>query len=434
MVVVIEIVRCVLALYTMKFGNNYLDSFVIEKNYELKIREIIKRKILYASIRLIKVLGYFFLIYFISLLDEVKSNENVNNVVIESPINEEIENVVGNENVSNVVNNVVIEPPINEENFAIHFGDQTEIIGDKEQIPPSKHEILEKRSLITKLLSFLHTEDNILLFVSYVFFVLTYAPHFFTYFPLPILLLFIPYGFFKMNMRLYIKYKYAKCFFFSVYTTLLLVIFGIISEGKVRSFFDNGQSLPKEIYKYFKERGYDITVEHSEAEYINVGIVNFFKNVYIRIMGNFHILKLKEQTAVLYHEIGHVENNSLIYRLLVTKFSTVMMMVIEVLLLKMNRKIISQKISKYGSYFLTFIILQMTILPFNNVMCNYFSQLDEYLADLFSKKHINPQFLGSALCEIILHSRASMEFSKLFSYFYSTHPSLQDRLKELGLS
>ncbi|EOB13026.1 hypothetical protein NBO_246g0001 [Nosema bombycis CQ1] len=187
----------------MKFDNNYLDNFVIEKNYELKIREIIKRKILYASIRLIKVLGYFFLIHFISLLDEVKSNENVNNLVIESPINEEnvgnegvnesngVNNVIieppineENENdVSNGVNNVVIEPPINEENFAIHFGDQTEIIGDKEQIPPSKHEIFEKRSLITKLLSFLHTEDNILLFVSYVFLCFNVRPSLFHILP-----------------------------------------------------------------------------------------------------------------------------------------------------------------------------------------------------------------------------------------------------------
>ncbi|KAF9763967.1 Protease HtpX like protein [Nosema granulosis] len=414
-IILVEVNRCVTFTINKRLGNQYLEEFIEKNDYRNNLDIAITSQLRNCLYLLVKNGGYLFLIYLISRLDKLEDSEEQSNVPLSIPD----------------------EQQTTRRNFDIHYGDiiETAEIDENNQkvilIENEEHKIKEK-PLISKLFLLLDTEEKILLFVSYFYIWVTFLPYFWTLKHIPLLVL-GPYIFLKMNMKLYIKYKYAKCFFFSVYMALLALLYGISKNIFKSSVVDNGKSLPKEIYNYFINKGMDLTVERVVSDKVNVGIFAIMKNVFIMIYGDLNILTKKEQTAVFYHEIGHVENKSLMYRMLVSKFVSIVAMLLEILFLKANRTIISDKISKYGRWFLIFICVQMSLLPPLLALNNFYSQLDEFEADKFSSKMIDSKYLASALSKLILHSKSYIDFSVVYSCFYRTHPSLINRLERLGM-
>jgi len=148
----------------------------------------------------------------------------------------------------------------------------------------------------------------------------------------------------------------------------------------------------------------------------------------------------EEVEGVIGHEIAHIKNGDMITM-------TIIQGVINAFVMFLARVIawgISSRNSdedSSGSYFLTRFILEIVLSIFGLILVNYFSRIREFKADLKSAENLGKEKMISALKALqnniyeekgqALNTLKITNKPNKFISLFSTHPSLEDRIKTL---
>ncbi|WUR03352.1 CAAX prenyl protease domain-containing protein [Vairimorpha necatrix] len=255
----------------------------------------------------------------------------------------------------------------------------------------------------------------------------------------PILYVIAPYLMYKILYKLYSRHKYTKIFFWSAISTIAAALYKFLAHKKSKSQIIENDKLPKEIMRYLIKNGYEVVTFNIESDVYNVGVIEAMNNVSIFIFGNiWEIFTDDEFTSVLYHEIGHVVNKSLLSRMLISKALDIFMYVIEFFMIYKNRSLLKQDNTsntdedrdiEIKNIICLYVILCISISPFINMINNIYSFIDESEADLFSVKNFDRKHLISALIKFTVENKANFDSSLLFNFMYFTHPCLKRRVE-----
>ncbi|EQB60252.1 m48 family protein [Vairimorpha apis BRL 01] len=244
-----------------------------------------------------------------------------------------------------------------------------------------------------------------------------------------IALVIVPFLMYKVLDYFYIKFKYYKIFIYAALVGIVKTIISLLLFNNVKVKKLKKNVLPQEIIEYFKIRNYKLNVLHLDLPKLNVGVASIFDIVTIVIFGNtLEIMSTNELTSILYHEIGHIENKSILFRMLVNKSISVILYIIEFMLIYYNRKLISPVEKQSHNYIKMYVLMNITLCPLLTSLNMYFSCLDELESDKFSVHKIDRRYLISALIKLTLENERFYGNSWLYDLMYFDHPSLDRRI------
>ncbi len=146
-------------------------------------------------------------------------------------------------------------------------------------------------------------------------------------------------------------------------------------------------------------------------------------------------LSVNEIVAVLAHEIGHYKNKHTLYGLILSILQTgftlfVLSLFVSNPLLAGALGVNSQPNFHIG--LIVFGILYSPISTFVGLAMNIFSRKNEYQADEFAKNNYSGEYLISGLKKLSGKNLSNLTPHWLYVYFYYSHPTLLQRIKNIN--
>ncbi|KAM0673052.1 hypothetical protein GVAV_003544 [Gurleya vavrai] len=254
--------------------------------------------------------------------------------------------------------------------------------------------------------------------------------------------LFLSFYFFLAPMVIFIIYlalsKFGKKFIIACYIAFVLKILPeLLMDDKVddlKMVKMNLDEFPNDIQEVLRK--YELTEscykEKTPSEDLNAALIGYGSAKRMEIYGDPKTFGKKELYAVFLHEVGHVDEHSLVRKSSV--YFTVLF--IELLLVlwiynKLAPKYTNDNISVFTAFILSFFIYRILIRQWPLSANKIASQLSEVNSDLFAKGYGYDEALSNTLFDIGIKSRDYLRPTTLYNSLRSTHPSIYTRVEYL---
>ncbi|KAF9758230.1 CAAX prenyl protease 1 like protein [Nosema granulosis] len=197
---------------------------------------------------------------------------------------------------------------------------------------------------------------------------------------------------------------------------------------------DQENIIDREIFSHLRELGVEYEFYKIKTDSIYNSCVFYLgKKASIILIGDIEkILTRKELTAILYHEIGHIVQNSCINGLIISSINACILIALKLLFLNQCKKSSLMNFTKFELFFIYDCIFNVIVMEWFVVLKNIIQQNDEIRADDYSKSQCDPYYSASALIKIGFNRVKKIIFTSGFNYLISTHPTVFDRLKRFG--
>jgi Zn-dependent protease with chaperone function len=246
-----------------------------------------------------------------------------------------------------------------------------------------------------------------------------------------------PFIAYKVLFKLYTKYRYYKIFIWPFFVAVSSGAYYLLKMKKSQTSVINNKIIPPDVSDYLSVNKYEVMVFKISSDICNVGVVGMLDKITIFIIGDIlKILSVKEFTSVLFHEIGHVANKSILFRMLVSKSLSIVMYIMEFLMIICNKKLLSRTNTDddpniyVNNLIKLFVVLSISLNPYMNLINNFYSNIDEIYADQFSMTHYRKkEYLISSLIKLTIKNNAYYDSSYLYNLMYFSHPSLRYRIE-----
>jgi STE24 endopeptidase len=144
-------------------------------------------------------------------------------------------------------------------------------------------------------------------------------------------------------------------------------------------------------------------------------------------------MSVDEIVAVLAHEIGHYKKKHILYSLILSTFTTGLMLFL--LSVVINNPVLYKALgSEHSSFQLGLIVFGILYSPLSLVIglvANYFSRKNEFAADRFAKENFEAASLASALKKLSVKNLSNMMPHPAYVFFHYSHPPLLERLEKI---
>lgn len=140
-----------------------------------------------------------------------------------------------------------------------------------------------------------------------------------------------------------------------------------------------------------------------------------------------------EIVAVLAHEIGHYKRKHIVVTLILSFFTTAIMLYIFSLVSSNPAfaEVLGAKQPGFHLSMITFGILYSPLSFIIGIGMNLLSRKNEYEADDFAAINYNGESLASALKKLSVHNLSNLTPHPVYVFFHYSHPTLLQRLKNL---
>ncbi len=142
-----------------------------------------------------------------------------------------------------------------------------------------------------------------------------------------------------------------------------------------------------------------------------------------------------EITAVLAHEIGHYKRRHIVYNLILSIFSTGI--ILYLLSLVIDSRVLAQALgvsqAKFHINLIAFALLFTPMSFLTGLLTNWLSRKFEYQADAFAKEYHNAKDLISGLKKLSRKSLSNLTPHPWYVAAHYSHPTLLQRIKALNL-
>ncbi|MBZ7931510.1 M48 family metallopeptidase [Campylobacter sp. RM12910] len=215
-----------------------------------------------------------------------------------------------------------------------------------------------------------------------------------------------------------------------IYPTLIAPIFNKIQKLEDENLQNKISSLMQKCG--FNANGIYVMDASKRDKRLNAYFGGLFKNKRVVLFDTLlKALNERELLAVLGHELGHFVHKDIIKNL----FSSAFMMLLLFFIFAHLPKILYTQTHLDNISAGVFALL----LIFGNVfsfiispLINFLSRKNEFAADLHGAKVTNKEDMKNALMALARENKAFIKTSKIYSFFYLSHPSIYDRIKALS--
>ena len=144
-------------------------------------------------------------------------------------------------------------------------------------------------------------------------------------------------------------------------------------------------------------------------------------------------MKTEEIVAVLAHEIGHYKKKHIIYSLILSFFSTGLMLYIFSLVSEnvAFAEVLGAKEKGFHLSLVTFGILYSPLSFVIGLGMNILSRKNEYEADSFAASKFDGGYLANALKKLSVQNLSNLTPHPTYVFFHYSHPPLLERLRNL---
>lgn len=239
----------------------------------------------------------------------------------------------------------------------------------------------------------------------------------------------------KFNVWVFKKIGISK----SAIVWVLFLIFEIQNKtyrfGNLSLMNDPESVVPGDIIQHLKENN----IKYNFYEAPEMKTLNFFvftkDNIANFVIGGNHkILTKNELTAVLYHEIGHLVNNSRNRRNTFLCINACLAIFAQLFFLSQSKKLSLKNFSTFEKYFIYECVISGFILIIHKIITNILFQYDETLCDAFSRSKLDPIHLANVLLKMTFSTIRPLIQTAPYNYWQSDHPTIISRLKYLGFN
>ncbi|KAF7683106.1 CAAX prenyl protease 1 [Astathelohania contejeani] len=244
-------------------------------------------------------------------------------------------------------------------------------------------------------------------------------------------------GFYRIFSRYKIKLTIFICvvaillILFQYFMTNLIVI--IIKTMTRQLDLSNFSESFKECAR---KLGYEkkIYIVNEKEKFNNAGVLlTLTGESIILIIGSIEKMKKLEIESILFHEFGHViDNTKIIYYMLIAA-NQIWKAISFIFIYKLSKKFFRCKnMSHFTTFMILFTVFNTFFDPWMHFISNAYYQSREINADKFVynyKRHLN---LADALFNVACNKDGVLYYSKLWGLFYQTHPSLYSRIEFLS--
>lgn len=192
--------------------------------------------------------------------------------------------------------------------------------------------------------------------------------------------------------------------------------------------------VPQEIIQHLKEKGIEFKFYelYKEKKFFNLGVYSEGNSARFVLIGEYNKLTRNELIASLYHEIGHVLNNSKKNANIISVINTFLSMVLGITYMMQSRKIDFQCFSTEEAYFFYECFSISFSTNICNVITNIFKQFDEAFCDEYSKRNFPPHHLASSLLKLEFMTYSPLTLTTPYSFLHYDHPITISRIRNLG--
>ncbi|EPR78011.1 Zn-dependent protease [Spraguea lophii 42_110] len=195
----------------------------------------------------------------------------------------------------------------------------------------------------------------------------------------------------------------------------------------INKFDDKIQTL---LIKYgLKDRVYE---EIKPSRDKNAALVGYGRGIRLEIYGDIGEMNSEYINAIILHEIGHADDNSLAKKTIAYVFVILLEMCIALWFFTFaNAKFSNNNISIFTSFLILMLIYKMLLRQYVFVIYKLASQYSEIKSDNFAKKHGYGAELATALYDIVVEYGEYTTPTRLYTMIRSTHPPLSSRVNSL---
>ncbi|EOB13148.1 hypothetical protein NBO_155g0001 [Nosema bombycis CQ1] len=432
-IILFELGTCTLNMIIGKTNFEISNSFLSEEN-SVKILSNLRQNQIYRCICLfLKTSLSIFFIIFVDSLDFLFKKKIISDNIEISYVDEIITLDKEFDMKEQADNNTQSENFIAEqENNEIQFED---FIAEQENDNIERDKLAKSNFLLKLMINFsgfiislLQSEENILLWLSHLYIYTMYIEYLFNI-KTALAILIFPYFYKKLNLNLYLRYRYNKPLIFLVFIVLFKSILSFISHFTKKLKFIRRDELPDEIQNYFNNRNNYVLIALESSDKLNLELYSIYKFVYVHLIGDIDKLTAGEQMALFERQI---RNNKVRFKVLIIKLiSFIVTIVSQVLFIRYGRGLFVKNFTKIGEYFVGYMVLNISMFIILNFICNYFYHKIEYDLDFNTTDLNKNEDLASVLCKQAVFNNEYVSFTRLFGIFYDQTPSFIKRCKRL---
>jgi len=248
---------------------------------------------------------------------------------------------------------------------------------------------------------------------------------------------------FKLFEILFITYTEFWWFYLWIMFILLNLVIAYIYPSLIAPIFNkfeklNDDSLNSSIYALTDELNFPINdlyvmdgskrSSHSNAYFSGL----FGKKRIVFFDTLLKVLTVSEIRSVLAHEIGHYKKNHILKSTLLFNFISLIFLYAFYIFfntLSIDIKIASNLQPSFVA--ILFILISPMLSFFLSPLLSAFSRKNEFQADDYAKTHTDSKDLISSLLKLSKGNLSLVKSSPIYSNFYSSHPSVFDRINNL---
>ena len=248
---------------------------------------------------------------------------------------------------------------------------------------------------------------------------------------------------FKLFEILFITYTEFWWFYLWIMFILLNLVIAYIYPSLIAPIFNkfeklNDDSLNSSIYALTDKLNFPINdlyvmdgskrSSHSNAYFSGL----FGKKRIVFFDTLLKVLTVSEIRSVLAHEIGHYKKNHIFKSTLL--FSFISLIFLYAFYIFFNTLSIDVKIASNlqpSFVAILFILISPMLSFFLSPLLSAFSRKNEFQADDYAKTHTDSKDLISSLLKLSRGNLSLVKSSPIYSNFYSSHPSVFDRINNL---
>ncbi|KAM0676785.1 hypothetical protein BDAP_002603 [Binucleata daphniae] len=254
--------------------------------------------------------------------------------------------------------------------------------------------------------------------------------------------MFLGFYFFIAPIAIFVIYmalfKFHKKFIIACYVAYVVkVLPELIMDDQVdniKMVKMNMDEFPEDIQEVLKK--YDLTEsvykERTPGDDLNAALIGYGSGKRMEIYGDPKTFGKQELYAVFLHEVGHVDEHSLVRKSAV--YFTVLFVEMFLILWiydKLSAKYTNETISFFTSFILLFFIYRILIRQWPMTANKMASQMSEINSDLFAKGYGYSDALSATLFDIGISSHDYLKPTFLYNSIRSTHPSIFSRVEYL---
>ncbi|KAM0686245.1 hypothetical protein COBT_002535 [Conglomerata obtusa] len=255
-------------------------------------------------------------------------------------------------------------------------------------------------------------------------------------------LLFLCFYFFLAPIVIFISYlaltKFNKKFIIACYLAYVIKILPELlmddQVDNVKMVKMNLDEFPEDIQEVLRKYNLTESVykERTPSDDLNAALIGYGSAKRMEIYGDPKTFGKNELYSVFLHEIGHVDEHSLVRKS--TVYFTILFLELILVLWfydKLSAKYTNDNISIFTSFVLLFFIYRILLRQWPLSANKIASQMSEVNSDLFAKQYGYNEALSSTLYDIGISSRDYLRPTTLYNSLRSTHPSIYSRVEYL---